>query len=105
MSAQAAAGGRLAPDGRTVAALTETMAVHEVAPGLFDVVKPDATTHRVALPEGACECADQHYRGGECKHVRRVRIEAGRDPIPAWVSERDRLAPGLRPVFDRQRDD
>jgi len=48
---------------------------------------------------GFCECPDDHYRDGVCKHRRRVAYEFGVRELPAWV-DRDRLDDGFRMFVD-----
>ena len=64
---------------RTLRAASEYMTVRERARGLFEVVSQSGSTYRVDLTEPACTCPDFRYRDevGECKHLRRVRIEVG----------------------------
>jgi len=100
---------RAGPDHRAVAALTEQFVVRPVAPRIYDVSSTTEdsrlkATYRVDLEEDRCECADVRYNhppDGRCKHLRAARFHEGVEAIPAWVN-RDALAPGLRPRYDRQ---
>jgi hypothetical protein len=88
---------------RRAAALTETMAVVQLAPDLFEVTKPDAARYVVDIREGSCECPDSLYRDGPCKHVWRCRYEAGVEPLPDWIDSPERLAPFFRARWRRRR--
>ena len=55
------------------------MSVIEEARSLFSVTTESGSEYTVDLREPACTCPDFQYRDeiGECKHIRRVRIEVG----------------------------
>lgn len=67
----------------------ETMGEHEVA-----VYSADRR-YIVNVDVGFCECPDDQYRPGTCKHRRRVNYETGAWELPAWV-DRDALDDGFR---------
>lgn len=81
---------------RDVRALTETMTVLDGcapapadAPGLYLVTTASGHSYTVDPGLAACGCPDSEHRDpdGGCKHVRRVRFETGRRPLPAWIDE------------------
>lgn len=71
---------------RAAAALTDVVAVDELAEDLFEV-QSVSDVYRVDLREPVCECPDFQYNdggpGGRCKHIHAARIKAGKTPIPA----------------------
>jgi hypothetical protein len=71
-------------DGRSLRAWTEQMAVTPLGGGIYRVESESGNEYRVDLPGGRCTCPDHRYRGGRCKHRRRVAIEVttGRTPPP-----------------------
>lgn len=112
MSAQAVdtLGGTARQRTRIVTALTEQFVVHETAPDTFEVAMVDDGTlgrwHTVDTRDDRHLCEDVRFNlaaGERCKHRLAVAFHEGTRAIPAWVTERDRLAPGLRPRFDQQR--
>jgi len=89
-------------DKRTVRALTEVMSVLPDQPEvkgadeMFLVVSESGSEYTVDLRLGSCTCPDAQHRDpdGGCKHLRRCRIETGREPVPAWA-DRDAMDDGL----------
>jgi len=69
----------------------------EGVPGVFLVV---TTSENVVFAEGRCTCDDHHYRGVDCKHIRRVEFETGRREIPGWA-DRDAIDDQFRDHIDR----
>lgn len=77
---------------RTVRAAIECMATdayaHGEGTGMFDVYSASGNTYTVSLRDPlGCTCPDFQQRGDQlgdsgCKHVRRVRLALGIDPIP-----------------------
>jgi predicted nucleic acid-binding Zn finger protein len=77
---------------RTVRAAREAMAVdayaHGEGTGMFDVYSASSNTYTVSLRDPlGCTCPDFQQRGDQlgdagCKHIRRVRLALGIDPIP-----------------------
>lgn len=55
--------------------------------GLYLVVSESGKEYLVDGVDGACECPDHEHRGIRCKHIRRVAIATGAEPIPADVLE------------------
>jgi len=72
-------------------ALTEYLTVLEDlgrardADGLYLVVSQSGSEYLVDAREGHCECPDHEYRGGRCKHLRRVEFAIGECPVPEGV--------------------
>ena len=57
------------------------------ADGLYLVVSQSGKEYLVDGVDGACECPDHEHRDVRCKHIRRVAIATGAEPIPADVLE------------------
>lgn len=78
-------------DRRDVLALTQYLTVLDNLPPVDDyedryvVVSESGAEYLVDLREGTCTCPDYRYRGGRCKHVRRVEFATGAREIPRWV--------------------
>jgi hypothetical protein len=84
-------------DARTVRAVTECMAVdayaHGEGTGMLDVYSASGNTYTVSLHDPlGCTCPDFARRGDQlgdagCKHVRRVRMALGIDPVPTELED------------------
>lgn len=85
MAATANAGDVQDVDDRDLRAATEAMVCVPVAPGMFEVYSGTKANYVVDVLEGACECDDARFRGGECKHQRRVEMAIGEREIPEGV--------------------
>lgn len=93
-------------DGRTRRARTEPMSVTALGGGTYRVVT-DGGDYVVDVTGGRCTCPDHRYRGGWCKHLRRVAAEInagnvprpGKAPVECAVCGREFLAD--EPVEDR----
>jgi len=78
-------------DERDRRALTEYLTVLEDlgrardANGLYLAVSQSGSEYLVDTREGRCECPDHEYRGGRCKHLRRVEFATGERPVPTWA--------------------
>lgn len=78
-------------DERDRRALTEYLTVLEDlgrardGDGLYLVVSQSGSEYLVDAREGRCECPDHEYRGGRCKHLRRVEFAIGEHPVPAGI--------------------
>jgi len=77
----------LAPDLRTideraVRAWIEPMAVTPLGGGVYRVETHEDHSYSVDLPGQRCTCPDHHYRGVQCKHLRRVAIEVTQERVP-----------------------
>lgn len=78
-------------DERDARALTEYLTVLEDlgrargADGLYLVVSQSGSEYLVDAREDRCECPDHEYRGGRCKHLRRVDFATGARPVPIWA--------------------
>ncbi|MEF8830090.1 MAG: SWIM zinc finger family protein [Halobacteriales archaeon] len=74
-------------DDRTRRARTEQMAVVALGGGIYAVDSESGATYTVDLPGGRCTCPDHRYRGGWCKHLRRVdgEVAAGTVPPPGFA--------------------
>lgn len=74
---------------RDVKALTEPMMVVEDHPDVWSdaevVVYNEDREYTVNLALGFCDCADHHYRGADCKHMRRAGYALGQLEVPSWV--------------------
>jgi hypothetical protein len=94
------------PESRTIRALTQTMAVTREAPGLWLVQRfngdGELRSYDVDTLRGRCTCPDHQYRGEICKHLRRIAFEQGWTPLPDWIDDAGKLAPGLQPRLRRQ---
>ncbi|PSP78415.1 hypothetical protein BRC81_07670 [Halobacteriales archaeon QS_1_68_20] len=98
----------VALDERTRRARTEPMSVTAMGGGTHRVVT-DSGDYVVDLTGGRCTCPDHRYRGGWCKHLRRVAAEVnagtvpppGKSPVECSVCGREFLAD--EPVDDRPR--
>jgi len=88
---------------RRAAALTENMAIYQLAPGLFEVTKETGDRYTVDTRELRCTCPDHRYRHNECKHVHAVRYATGVEPLPDWIDSPERLAPFFRARWRRRR--
>ncbi|APW97190.1 hypothetical protein CHINAEXTREME_05130 [Halobiforma lacisalsi AJ5] len=73
---------------RSLRARTEPMSVLPLGDGLYEVESASDNTYLVDLEAGRCTCPDHVFRGGRCKHVRRVAIEIteGRTPPPGEIA-------------------
>lgn len=91
-------------DGRDFRALTQYLTVLEKAPGMYEVVSESGKSYTVDARDGACECPDFRYRGGKCKHIRRVEFATGREPLPEWINP-DELPEDFGAHVDRDDDD
>ena len=69
-------------DERTVRARTEHMTVTALGGGIYAVEVASGNTYSVDLPGVRCTCPDHRYRGGWCKHLRRVRHEVADGTVP-----------------------
>lgn len=67
-------------DARDVRAATERLFVHETSDAT--VVYSGEQPHVVDEQTGRCSCADAHYRGALCKHLRRLEMERGERELP-----------------------
>lgn len=76
-------------DDRTVRARTERMRVEPLGGGLYAVETRDDNRYTADQLSGRCTCPDHRYRGGWCKHLRRVADEVAAGRVPP---------PGLAPV-------
>jgi predicted nucleic acid-binding Zn finger protein len=76
-------------EGRDVRALTQPMDVYPNDPDAaapWEVAVYHGGEQYVVNTEvGFCPCPDAHYRGAECKHLRRVAFEVGDREIPAGI--------------------
>lgn len=83
---------------RDVAALTEPMCVVVDDPDIWNdsevAVYSGATRYAVSPATGFCECPDHHYRGRECKHLRRAAFALELREVPAWAN-RETIDPVL----------
>ncbi len=71
-------------------ALEQYLTVIQAAPDMYDVVSQSGRSHTVDLREEHCTCEDHQYRGGACKHIRRVEFATGERAIPAaWAATLD----------------
>lgn len=98
-------------DERTRRARTEPMSVTAMGGGAYRVVT-EGGEYVVDLTGGRCTCPDHRYRGGWCKHLRRVAAEVnaggvpppGKAPVECSICGREFLADepiGERPRCDR----
>lgn len=69
-------------DERTARARTEPMSVTALGGSIYAVETASANTYTVDLPGTRCTCPDHRYRGGWCKHLRRVRHEVAQGTVP-----------------------
>lgn len=82
-------------DRRDELALTQYLTVLDDLPPVagdddrYVVVSESGATYVVDLGEGTCTCPDYRYRGGRCKHLRRVEFATGKRPIPVGVDAVD----------------
>lgn len=89
MSAATTNGAEL--DRRDRLALTQYLTVLDDLPAVagdddrYVVVSQSGAEYLVDLRAGTCSCPDYQYRGGRCKHIRRVEFATGARPIPAGV--------------------
>ena len=78
-------------DRRDELALTQYLTVLDDLPAVtgdddrYVVVSESGAEYVVDIGEGACTCPDYRYRGGRCKHIRRVEFATGERAIPAGV--------------------
>ena len=82
-------------DRRDVLALTQYLTVLDDLPSVagdddrYVVVSQSGAAYLVDLGEGSCTCPDYRYRGGRCKHLRRVEFATGARQIPDGVDAVD----------------
>ncbi|GAB7095199.1 hypothetical protein JCM30237_23520 [Halolamina litorea] len=78
-------------DRRDELALTQYLTVIDDLPAVagdddrYVVVSESGAAYVVDLGASTCTCPDYRYRGGRCKHIRRVEFATGERPIPPWV--------------------
>lgn len=78
-------------DRRDVLALTQYLTVLDDLPPVdghedqYVVVSESGSEYFVDLRDGSCSCPDYRYRGGRCKHIRRVEFATGARAIPAGI--------------------
>lgn len=72
-------------DPRTERALTECMSVLPEGGDVYTVVGENGGTYRVDGREQRCTCPDHRHRDVRCKHIRRVAVATGAEPVPADV--------------------
>ncbi|MFW5896342.1 MAG: SWIM zinc finger family protein [archaeon] len=95
MSATNETNGTTDLDPRDVLALTQYLTVLDDLPPVADdddryvVVSQSGAEYLVDLGEGTCTCPDFRYRGGRCKHIRRVEFATGVREIPRWIDSVD----------------
>ena len=70
---------------RTERALVEKMTVLPLDGDVYSVTTESGAEYRVDGREGRCTCPDHEHRGVRCKHIRRVALATGAEPIPAAV--------------------
>lgn len=81
-------------DPRTDRALREGILVTRArAPDRYFAFGESGRQYVVNVATGECSCPDYQHRepAGGCKHVRRVRLETGRDSVPDGVARDDAL--------------
>ena len=73
---------------RSRRARIEPMSVLALGDGLYEVESGTDNTYLVDAAAGRCTCPDHLFRGGRCKHVRRVAMEIteGRVPPPGEIA-------------------
>lgn len=69
-------------DKRTVRAARESMTVVALGGGEFKVYSGTNSVYDVDLVAGTCDCPSAEYQSGDCKHVRRIELEAGLREAP-----------------------
>lgn len=69
-------------DERSARAWIERMAVTPLGGGVYRVDTHEDHSYGVDLPGQRCTCPDHHYRGVQCKHLRRVAIEVTQGRVP-----------------------
>jgi hypothetical protein len=68
------------------------MAVTSMDRGQYVVEGARGNTYTVDLEDSLCTCPDHTFRGGRCKHLRRVAIEINEGLVPPPGRVRDRCA-------------
>lgn len=58
------------------------MAVTPLGGGCYLVESEHGSEYTVDLVERRCTCPDYHFRGAQCKHIRRVAIEITQGRVP-----------------------
>lgn len=74
-------------DKRDRRALTEHLTVVERDPDIYQVYSEGGVKYLVDIRAPSCTCPNFMYRGPDCKHIRRARIEAGRRDLDSLDEE------------------
>lgn len=76
-------------DERIKRAATESMTVHPIGVGMFEVYNVRGELYVVDLVSGGCTCPDFQYRNRTCKHQLRCEMHVGIREIPEKFGDCD----------------